>query len=74
MKSNIKLKKSLRSKATVMTLVLIERPAICPSTLYPKFQRYISSKLRFTNEEAEVRNYYAISVFLTLYPNYIALY
>ena len=29
-------------------LVLIKRPAICHSTLYPNFQRYIQSKLRFT--------------------------
>ena len=52
-------------------LVLRKRAAICPSTLYPNFYRFIRS---FIKEEAEVRIYCAISAFLTLYPNYIAFY
>ena len=45
---------------------------IRPYALYPIFWRYIRSTLSFTEEEVGVRNYCAISKFLTLYPNKIA--
>ena len=41
--------------------------------LYPNFWCYIRTILHFTKKEADVRNFCAISDFLTLYPNWTIL-